>query len=361
MSSLEFETRQNATPVAVAEREALLANLGFGRTFTDHMVSISYSDGKGWYNARLEPYAPLRMDPATAVLHYAQSVFEGLKAYRAPDGGVVMFRPDANAARFVRSAERMAMPPLPPELFLHSLRVLIEQDRDWVPGSGESSLYLRPIQYASEVYLGVRPALEYQFLVLASPVGAIFAGEAKPCSIWLEREYNRSGPGGTGAAKCGGNYASSLLAQAEAMRHGCEQVVFLDATEHRHFEELGGMNVFFVLGDTLVTPPLTDTILPGITRDSVITLARHRGLTVEERSYSIDEFRSDAASGALTEMFACGTAAVITPIARLLSADGEIVVGDGGSGRVTTSLRSALLDIQYGRAEDEFGWVQRIV
>ena len=359
---LRFEVRRNPRPVAAAEREVRLADPGFGRVFTDHMVSIRWAEGKGWYDARVEPYGPLSLDPATAVLHYAQEVFEGMKAYRTGDGGVVLFRPEANAARFAASAQRMAMAPLPEPAFLDSLRVLIEIDRDWVPRDDEASLYLRPFMYASDVFLGVRPASEILYLLIASPVGSYFASGVKPVTVWVSDEYTRAGPGGTGAAKCGGNYAASLVAQAEALSHGCEQVVFLDAVHRRFVDELGGMNVFFVYHDgTLVTPELTGTILPGITRDSVIALARHLGRTVIERPVSFDEWRADAASGRLREVFACGTAAVLTPIGGVRFPDGEFTVADGGPGEVTMSLRGQLVDIQRARVPDPFGWVRHVL
>jgi branched-chain amino acid aminotransferase len=359
--NLDFEIRPNTSPVSDAERSALLANPGFGRIFTDHMVTIRYAEGKGWYEPRVEARAPIPMDPATAVLHYAQEIFEGLKAYVMPDGGVAMFRPDANAARFATSAQRMAMPLLPAETFLASLREIITIDRQWIPQSEEGSLYLRPFAYASEVFLGVRPSLEYLYLVIASPVGAYFSGGVKPVAVWVSEDYTRAAPGGTGAAKCGGNYAAGLSAQAEAIEHGCDQVVYLDAIERRYIDELGGMNVMFVLDDgSLVTPPL-GTILPGITRDSIIKLAGRDGRRVEERPVSIDEWREGAASGRIREAFACGTAAVITPIGTVRSPEGEFTVADGGSGAVTMALRQQLADIQRGRAEDPFGWVHRVI
>ena len=360
--NLDFEIRLNPAPVAAAERDAMMVNPGFGRIFTDHMVTIRYADGKGWYDARVEPRAPIPLDPASAVLHYAQEIFEGLKAYKMPDGGIALFRPDANAARFGTSAQRMAMPALPPAVFLESLRQIIRADRDWMPPGAEASLYLRPFAYASEVFLGVRPSLEYLFLVIASPVGSYFSGGVKPVNVWITPEYTRAAPGGTGAAKCGGNYAASLSAQAEAIEHGCEQVVYLDALERRYVDELGGMNIFFVMDDgSLVTPPLTGTILPGITRDSVIQLAGRAGRRVEERAVSFDEWRDGAASGRIREVFACGTAAVITPIGTVRHPGGEFQVADGGSGEVTTALRGELVDIQRGRAEDPFGWVHRVL
>jgi branched-chain amino acid aminotransferase len=359
---LDFEIRPNPQPVSAAERTALLANPGFGRIFTDHMVTIRYADGKGWYDARVEARAPIPMDPASAVLHYAQEIFEGLKAYHAADGGVTMFRPDANARRFNASAERMSMAPLPEQVFLDSLHRIIEIDREWIPTSDDSSLYLRPFMFASEVFLGVRPAQEYLYVLIASPVTSYFPGGVKPVALWVSQEYTRAAPGGTGAAKCGGNYAASLAAQAEAIEHGCDQVIFLDAVERKYVDELGGMNVFFVYDDgTLATPPLTGTILPGITRESVITLARAAGRTVEERPVSIDEWRADAASGRLREVFACGTAAVITPIGAVRTPDGEFVAGDGGPGEVTMALRQTLVDIQRGRTEDPYRWVHRVL
>ncbi|GIF03008.1 branched-chain amino acid aminotransferase [Actinoplanes siamensis] len=358
---LEFEIRPNPAPVGDAERAALLANPGFGRIFTDHMVTVRYAEGKGWYEPRVEARAPIPMDPASAVLHYAQEIFEGLKAYTLPDGGVAMFRPDANAARFAQSAQRMAMPQLPEELFLRSLHEIISIDRRWIPEGEDGSLYLRPFAYASEVFLGVRPAREYLYLVIASPVGAYFSGGVKPVSVWVTPDYTRAAPGGTGAAKCGGNYAAGLSAQAEAIEHGCDQVVYLDAVERKYIDELGGMNVFLVLDDgNLVTPPLTGTILPGITRDSVIKLAGRAGRRVEERPISLQEWRDGARSGRVREAFACGTAAVITPIGTLKSLDGEVTIAGGAPGEVTMGLRGELVDIQRGRAEDTFGWVHRV-
>ena len=356
-----FDVRPTQQPVSDVERSALLANPGFGRIFTDHMVTIRYADGKGWYDARVEARAPIPMDPATAVLHYAQEIFEGLKAYRTTDGGVTLFRPDANARRFRESATRMAMAHLPEELFLGSIEELIKVDRDWVPEDPEGSLYLRPFMYASEVFLGVRPALEYLYVLIASPVGSYFKGGVKPVSLWVSTQYTRAAPGGTGAAKCGGNYATSLIAQAEAAEHDCDQVIFLDAVELKYIDELGGMNIFFVYDDgSLVTPPL-NTILPGITRESLITLAKASKRKVKEKPVSMDSWRADAASGRLVEVFACGTAAVVTPIGTVRSVDGEFQIGDGGTGPVTAELRKSLVDIQRCRATDQYNWVHKIL
>jgi branched-chain amino acid aminotransferase len=359
---LLFDRQPAQHPVSPTERSALMTNPGFGRVFTDHMVTIRYADGKGWYDPRVEARAPIPMDPATAVLHYAQEIFEGLKAYRAAGGGVTLFRPDANARRFRASAARMAMAQLPDELFLGSLHELITIDQEWVPDDPEGSLYLRPFMFASEAFLGVKPSSEYLYVLIASPVGSYFKGGVKPVSVWVSKEYTRAAPGGTGAAKCGGNYAASLVAQAEAIEHGCDQVVFLDAVESRWIDELGGMNIFFAYDDgTLATPPLTGTILPGITRESVITLAHDAGYDVVERPVSIDEWRADAERGRITETFACGTAAVITPIGTVRSLDGEFRIGDGAAGTVTSMLRQSLVDIQRGRAADKYGWVHRVL
>jgi branched-chain amino acid aminotransferase len=356
-----FTLERNPQPVAVAERAKMLADPGFGRVFTDHMAIVRYTEGKGWHDARITARKPISLDPAAAVLHYAQEVFEGLKAYRLASGEMALFRPDANARRFNASAERLAMPKLPEETFLDSIRQLVRVDRDWFPTVDGGSLYIRPFMFASEVFLGVKPSAEYLYLVIVSPVGGYFKSGASAVSIWVSQSYTRAAPGGTGAAKCGGNYAASLVAQAEAAKHGCDQVVFLDAAHHKWVEELGGMNVFFVFNDgTLQTPPLSGTILPGITRDSLMTLARAEGLTVREEPYSIDQWREDARSGRLTEAFACGTAAVVTPIGTVKSPQGEIKMGTGGPGQTTMRIKQRLVDIQRGLAPDPHGWVCRI-
>ena len=356
-----FRFEPSASPVAVDERTGLLADPGFGRVFTDHMATIRYSAARGWHDARIAARAPLTIDPSTAVLHYAQEIFEGLKAYRLADGSIALFRPDANARRFRTSARRLAMAELPEELFLEAIRRLVKTDRDWVPDGPDGALYLRPFMIASEVFLGVKPSADYLFMVIASSVGAYWKGGARPVSIWVSRDYTRAAPGGTGDAKCGGNYAASLAAQAEAIREGCDQVVFLDAVERRWVEELGGMNIFFVFDDgSLVTPPLTGTILPGITRDSIITLARDAGLTVREEPYGIDQWRADADSGRLTEAFACGTAAVITPIGSVVSRDGRFTIGGGGTGQTTQRMLDTLSALQRGRTADTHGWLHPI-
>lgn len=358
---LAFEHRPSATAVEVAHREEILANPGFGKHFTDHMVAIDWTVDEGWHNARVQPYGPLLLDPASSVLHYGQEIFEGLKAYRHADGSVWTFRPEKNAERFQRSARRLALPELSVEDFLESLRQIVAADKEWVPSGDDTSLYLRPFMIANESFLGVRAAQKVGYYVIASPAGAYFSGGVKPVSIWLSTEYTRAGRGGTGAAKCGGNYAASLLPQQEAAENGCAQVLFLDAETGTHIEELGGMNIFFVHRDKrIVTPELTGSILEGVTRDSIIQLATDRGYTVEQRAVTIDEWRSGVESGEITEVFACGTAAVITPIGELKTREFSIGTADAEPGELTMSIREELTDIQYGRRADPHGWLYRL-
>ncbi|MER5768379.1 branched-chain amino acid aminotransferase [Streptomyces sp. NPDC001985] len=358
MTTPTIELKPSSHPLSDAEREAIMADPGFGRHFTDHMVTIKWSEGVGWHDAQLTPYAPLSLDPANMTLHYAQEIFEGLKAYRRPDGSVATFRPDANAERFQRSARRLAMPELPTELFIEACDALVRQDKAWVPAhGGEASLYLRPFMIATEVGLGVRPANEYLFIVIACPAAAYFPGGVQPVSVWLSENYVRAVPGGMGFAKTGGNYAASLLAQAEAAQKGCDQVVWLDALEHRWVEEMGGMNLYFVYGNRIVTPELTGSLLAGITRDSLLKLAEDLGYESEEGRISTEDWRRDTENGTLTEVFACGTAAVITPVGSVKSANAEWTQGDGRPGELTLRLRQALLDIQRGVTPDEHGWM----
>ena len=362
---LEFTVERSARPASAARRAEILADPGFGKFYTDHMVSALYTHERGWYDAQVRPYGPIELDPSAIVLHYAQEIFEGLKAYRWADGSIVSFRPEANAARLRASARRLAIPELPDEVFIESLRQLIAVDHDWVPpAGGEASLYLRPFIIATEPGLGVRPSAEYRYMVIASPAGAYFKGGIKPVSVWLSTEYVRASPGGTGAAKFGGNYAASLLAQAQAAEHGCDQVVWLDAIERRYVEEMGGMNLFFVFGSggsaRLVTPELSGSLLPGITRDSLLQLAGDAGYAVEERKIDVAEWRKGVAAGEITEVFACGTAAVITPVAQVKYDDGEFTVGDGSPGEVTMALRDTLTGIQRGLFADTHGWMTRL-
>jgi branched-chain amino acid aminotransferase len=360
-TALRFKVRRLENRMTAPERQKLLADPGFGRVFTEHMVRIRWTKDGGWHDAELAPYAPLTLDPGTSVLHYAQAVFEGLKAFRQAGGGVAAFRADAHAARFRRSARRLALPELPEELFLEAIDVLLDADHEWVPAAPEQSLYLRPFMYADEVTLSVHPADRVTFLLIASPSGSYFPRGVKPVTVWLSEDFSRAAPGGTGAAKTGGNYAAGLLAQAQAAEQGCDQVVWLDSNEHRWVEEMGGMNLCFVFGHgqgaTVMTPALTGTLLPGVTRDSLLTLGRDLGYRTEEGRINVDEWRQGCEDGSLTEVFACGTAAVITPVGWVKSAHGAWTIGDGGPGEVTMRLRQALVDVQRGVGPDPHEWL----
>jgi branched-chain amino acid aminotransferase len=361
IGSLDFIVEPNANPVSAEARMKLLEDPGFGRTFTDHMVMIRYNEAQGWHDAKVTARAPLTLDPAAAVFHYAQEIFEGLKAYQLADGSMALFRPNANARRFNRSARRLAMPELPESVFVESCSALIGIDRNWFPDLEGGSLYLRPFMIASEVFLGVKPSAEYIYMVIAAASGNYFKSGAPAVSLWVSQDFTRAAPGGTGAAKCGGNYAASLVPIADAMRAGHDQVVFLDAVERKWIEELGGMNVFFVFEDgSIQTPPISDTILEGVTRSSLLALAKDEGLVVREERYSLDQWRSDAESGRMTEAFACGTAAVVTPIGSVSTHTGRFDVGSGGPGQQTQRLKQKLVDIQRGIAADPHNWVHKI-
>jgi branched-chain amino acid aminotransferase len=359
----QFALDPHPTPTPPAERAALLEGHAFGTVFTDHMAAIDWSaGGAGWHARRVTPYGPLSLAPAAAVLHYAQEIFEGLKAYRWEDGSVHTFRPAANAERFARSARRMALPELPVKDFIGSIEALVEVDREWVPSGAGTSLYLRPFMFAAEPFIGVRAAHEVSYLVIASPVGAYFRGGVAPVSIWVDQHWHRAGTGGTGAAKCGGNYAGSLVSQEQAYQHGCEQVLFLDDATSTTLEELGGMNVVVVMADgQVVTPPTSGTILEGVTRGSLLQLARDRGREVVERPIALAEVLGGIKTGAVAEVFACGTAAVVTPVGRLAGEDFDQVVGDGTPGELTMDLYDELTGIQYGRREDRHGWTHRLI
>ena len=359
-AALQFTRTQSLAPASAQARSAVLADPGFGSTFTDHMVTIDWSEAAGWHSAAVVPYGPIALDPAASVLHYAQEIFEGLKAYRHPDGTLALFRPEANAARLNASAKRLAMPELPPALFIAAIRELVAADAQWFPTVEGGSLYLRPFMIATEAFLGVRPAKTYKFIVIASPAGNYFKSGAPAITVAVS-DYTRAAPGGTGAAKCGGNYAASLVPTAAAYAQGYDQVLFLDAVERKWIEELGGMNLFFAFADgSLSTPPLTGTILPGITRDSLLTLARDEGLTVREDRYSLDQWRTDAASGQLIEVFACGTAAVVTPVGHVADHGEQFTIGSGGPGQLTGKLKARLTAIQRGEAPDVHGWMMRL-
>jgi len=355
--TLQFLRSTNPNALSEMERAEILADPGFGKHFTDHMVDICWSARGGWHRPRVQPYGPISLDPAAAVLHYGQEIFEGMKAYRHADRSIWAFRPDQNAERLQRSARRMALPELPTDFFIDSIKELIAADGDWVPSAPDTSLYIRPFMFAKEAFLGVRPAEKVNYYVIASPAGGYFSGGLAPVSIWLSDHYSRAGKGGTGAAKTGGNYAASLVAQAEAYEQGCDQVLFLDSEENKYLEELGGMNVILVKKDGTLVTPASESILAGITRDSILQLAEDRGHKVERRQVTLDEWREGAASGDIVEAFACGTAAVVAPIGLLKGADFEI---RHESTEVALSLRAELTGIQYGRVADKHNWMLRL-
>lgn len=365
MTSPVFAVQKNPNPASDERLAEVFAAPGFGKYFTDHMALIDWDSEQGWHDPRVVPYAPFTLDPAAMVLHYGQEIFEGLKAYAQPDGSVAAFRPDANAKRMANSARRLALPELSEELFVGALRALVEVDQRWVPTGEDQSLYLRPFMFASEVGLGVRPSAKVTFCVIASPAGSYFTGGVAPVTVWLSTEYVRASPGGTGAAKCGGNYAASLLAQADAAAKGCDQVVWLDAVERRWVEEMGTNNLCFVFSGEdgrveVVTPELNGSLLPGITRDSLMKLAKDLGYTATERRISTDEWAKSVDAGEITEVFGCGTAAVVTPVGQVKSADGEFGTGADGLGPVATALRQELVGIQTGTKPDRHGWMVRL-
>lgn len=353
----------SAHPLSDAERAARMVNPAFGRIFTDHMVVIPYRDGK-WQQGELKAYGPLMLDPSASSLHYGQAIFEGYKAFAQPDGSIKTFRPEQNAERFNRSAARLAMPAIPVELFLEAGDALIAQDRNWVPKNTGESLYMRPLMIATDPYLGVRPSEEYLFVLFASPAGAYFPKGVKPVTVWISEDFVRAAPGGTGEAKCAGNYAASLMAQSQAQEKGCDQVVWLDAVHREYIEEMGGMNLFFVYKDgekiTVVTPELTGTLLPGITRRSLLEMAKDLGYATQERKLSVQQWRDDIASGRMTEVFACGTAAVITPVGVAKANGFEMTINNNENGAVTLALREALLGLQHGTAPDTHGWMHKV-
>lgn len=366
MTLSPFLVEPNPNAASEAERARKMESPAFGTVFSDHIAMVSWHADRGWYDAKITARASLSLDPAASVLHYGQAVFEGFKAYRQPNGSVATFRPNAHAERFVRSCERMAMPALPVETFIEATDRLILQDQAWVPTHPDHTMYLRPLMIATEAALGVRRAQEYLFFVQASPTGPYFPTGIRPITVWASRDYSRTAPGGTGMAKCAGNYAASLLPQEQARSKGCSQVMWLDAKEHRFVEELGGMNLFFVLADgsekVVVTPSIdTGTLLAGITRASLLELARERGHRVEERQVPFDEVTAAIADGTMLEIFACGTAAVVTPVGRVLSSEGEhVVTEDEQMGPVSAELRSALVSIQRGIDPDARGWMHTV-
>ncbi len=354
---MTFEVRPSQTLQPDSVRTAAVTAPVLGEAYTDHVARATWTTERGWHDHAITALEPMSMHPAAGVLHYAQEIFEGLKAYRRADGGVQVFRPDRNAARFARSAVRLDMPPLPEADFVESVLRLVEIDQAWVPDSaGEQSLYIRPFMIADETFLGVRAARRYSYLVVMTPAGPYYP---EPVTLWVTPSFTRAAPGGTGAAKCGGNYAASLAAAREAHEHGCGQVLWLDGAEHRWVEECGTMNILFVTAaGELLTPSLTDTILDGVTRDSLLTLASEHGLTPVERRIEFAEVAQGVRDGSITEALACGTAAVVTPITGFATPSGDrLVVGDGTPGPATTALRTHLVDIQLGQAPDPYGWV----
>ena len=356
---MKVSLHPNPNPVSDADREAKLAAGGFGKYYTDNMVIAEWSEADGWKDAELVPYGPITLDPATAVFHYGQEIFEGMKAYSQPDGSISLFRPEANAERFARSAKRLALPEMPIDFFIDTVKELVKQDRKWVPQKVGEALYIRPFMIATEVGLGVRPSNKATYYLITTPAGAYF-NAAKAVTVWISTEYVRAAIGGTGEAKCGGNYAASLVAQKQAATKGCEQVVWLDAKERFWVEEMGGMNLYFVKGSgkeaRVITPKLTGTLLPGITRDSILAVAKDLGYQVEEVMFSIDDWRDGVTSGEITEIFACGTAAVVSPVGSAKSAMGTWVTGNGEPGPITNQIRETLLGIQHGLIPDTRGW-----
>ena len=347
----------------VATRDALVAEGGFGKYYTDHMVMCEWSEKDGWGEPHLMPYGPISLDPATAVFHYGQEIFEGMKAYRQPDGSIALFRPTANAKRFANSAKRLALPEMPVELFMETVEALVKQDAGWVPSKVGESLYIRPFMIATEVGLGVRPTNKATYLLIATPAGAYF-DPSKAVSVWISTDYVRAAQDETGEAKCGGNYAASLVAQKAAAKEGCDQVVWIDAKERKWVEEMGGMNLYFVKGTgadaTVITPKLTGTLLPGITRDSILSVAADLGYKVDEVMLSVDDWRDGVTSGQISEIFACGTAAVVSPVGQAKSSMGTWVTGDGQPGTITMQIRNHLLGIQHGTIADKHNWMSAV-
>jgi len=349
-------------PVAITKAATLKpkqdeTKLGFGTFFTDHMFNMDYHPDKGWHNPRIEPYANISMDPATMVLHYGQGIFEGLKAYRNDAGAIQLFRPQENFKRLNRSAHRLCIPEIDPDFALEALKQLLLVEKDWVPSAPGTTLYIRPTILATDPFLGVRASFTYRFYIILCPVGAYYSEGFNPIKIWVTREYVRAVRGGVGETKTIGNYAASLYAGERAHKEGYTQVLWLDGVEHKYIEEVGAMNIFFLIDDELITPMLSGSILPGVTRDSVITLAKQMDLKVTERKISIDEVVDAHAAGTLKEIFGSGTAAVVSPVGELKYGDQIITVGDGTVGPLAQKLYDAIQGIQFGQAPDPHGWI----
>jgi branched-chain amino acid aminotransferase len=354
---MEIKKTLTATP----KPEPDWQNLGFGNVFSDHMFIMDYTEGMGWHDARIVPYGPLVLDPAALVLHYGAEVFEGMKAYYAGEDKVLLFRPEVNAKRINNSSKRLCIPDFPEEFFVQAIKELINVERRWVPKLPETSLYIRPLVIATEAQLGVKRGDNYVFLIILSPVGAYYPEGLNPVKIFVESEYVRSVRGGTGFTKCGGNYAAGLVAQYKARQNGYSQVLWLDGAERKYIDEVGTMNVMFKINGEVVTPELASgTILPGVTRDSVLKLLQSWGMPTAERRISLEELHQAAVDGALEEAFGTGTAAVIAPIGELCIHGEKIAVGNGQIGPLTQKIYTALTDIQWGRAADTFGWTVEV-
>ena len=336
------------------------SNLGFGKYFTDHMFVYDWDSEKGWHDARIVPYAPIQMDPATMVLHYAQETFEGLKAYRDPEGNVQLFRPEMNAKRMRNSNKRLCMAELPEEEFVEAVETLVKYEQDWIPTAPETSLYIRPFMFATEPGVGVHPAKKYKFVIILTPVGNYYPEGVAPVKIWIEDEFVRAVKGGTGFTKCGGNYAGSLAAQVKAEEHGYTQVLWLDGQERKYVEEVGSMNIMFLINNTVVTAPLEGSVLPGVTRDSMLTILRDWGYKVEERHLSVDELMEAGRTGALQEAWGTGTAAVISPVGELCYKGEEVLINDFKTGELTQKLYDTLTGIQWGKLPDKFNWIHKV-
>ncbi|MCL2089283.1 MAG: branched-chain amino acid aminotransferase [Oscillospiraceae bacterium] len=348
---------QNPNP---KQKPASASELKFGTIFTDHMFVMDYEEGRGWYDPRIVPYAPISLDPATMCLHYAQEVFEGMKAYKSPAGELCLFRPEENFKRLNRSSARICIPPLDVDFCIEAVKELVKADSGWMPEWDDTSLYIRPFIIATDKKLGVHPASHYLFMIILSPVGSYYPEGINPVKIYVEDNYVRAVPGGTGFAKAGGNYAGSLLAQQEAAKKGYAQVLWLDGNSHKYIEEVGAMNVFFVIDNEVVTPALTGSILPGITRMSAIEIMRSWGLKVTERAVTVDEIYDAGANGRLKEMFGTGTAAVISPVGELMHSGRQLVINGGKIGEITMKLYNQLTGIQFGKGQDDLGWSVKI-
>ena len=348
-------------PAATLKTKPADNELGFGRYFTDHMFMMNYDEGKGWHDARIVPYGPIQLDPSAMVFHYGQELFEGLKAYRCADGSIRLFRPDKNIERMNNTCRRMCVPEIPAEDVLQAISSLVKYEKEWIPHSDGTSLYIRPFIIATEPQLGVHPAKNYLFMIILSPVGSYYKGGLNPVKIYIERDYVRCVKGGTGMAKCGGNYAASLSGQVKAAENKCEQVLWLDGVERKYIDEVGAMNVFFVIDGKVITPSLEDgNILPGVTRASCIEVLRSLGYTVEERKISVDELFEAHAAGKFDESFGTGTAAVISPVGEYIDGDKHMVINDGKIGPISQKLYDTITGIQWGKTDDSMGWTVTI-